>query len=149
MPRGGKRQGKPGASYSNRSDLNQPVRTAPSRHYGAAKEQAQAQKALPLPQAPGPPAAAPAAAPGPPAPAPSSGALPPDPGLLSGPTSRPHEPITSGLPVGAGPGPSALGAGNTPDDQLLANLYRAFQLAPSEGLRALIDQTERLHARPR
>jgi hypothetical protein len=46
--------------------------------------------------------------------------------------------------MGAGPGPAAnsplVGGG----DQILADLYRAYQIQPSEGLRALIAQTEAL-----
>jgi hypothetical protein len=29
-------------------------------------------------------------------------------GPLSGPTARPNEPVTAGLPIGAGPGPEAM-----------------------------------------
>lgn len=142
MPRGGRRNGKPGASYGNRRDLaTQPVRTAPGQPYGAAGRQADAQRAVPLPATP-----AAAAAPTPQA----TPFAPPEPGLLSAPSARPGEPITSGLPVGAGAGPEAvaagLGGGN--NDQILANLYQAYKIAPSEGLRALINQAERLRVRP-
>lgn len=57
MPRGGKRQGKPGASYTNRTDLalgprQLPVSTAPNQPYGAAKQQADAQAAVPMASGP-------------------------------------------------------------------------------------------------
>jgi hypothetical protein len=132
MPRGGRRSGTPGKSYPNRSDLAQPVRTATRQPYGAAKQQADAQHAIPLPQTP-PVSAAPAPV-----------AVPtPEPGLLSAPTGRPNEPLTAGMNMGAGPGPdvnSPLVGGN---DQVLQNLYAAYRAAPTEGLRALIEQAER------
>lgn len=132
MPRGGPRKGRAGANYPNRTDLAaQPVKTAPGQPYGQAGAQAQAQRALPLPATPPVQAAAPSTQSGPP------------PGMLAQPTARPGEPVTAGLPIGAGPGPEAL-AGGLPQDQVLANLYRAYQIAPSDGLRALIAQTERL-----
>lgn len=138
LPRGGRRVGRAGASYPNRSDLAaQPVKTAPGQVYGAQAAQARAQQAVPLPTSP--PAQAPAPQPMP---------TPPDPGMLHAPTARPGEPVTAGLPIGAGPGPEAL-PGGLPQDQVLANMYRAFQMAPSDGLRALIAQTERLNASPR
>ena len=134
MPRGGRRSGRPGQSYPNRLDLqSQPVRTAPSREYGQGVAQQRAQQAVPLPQAT-PTAPLPAGA--------SPGSVPPpDPGMLAAPTARPGEPVTAGLPIGAGPGPSALATGN-PDDQVLVNLYQAYRNAPTEGLRALIEQME-------
>lgn len=110
MPRGGKRQGKPGASYGNRTDLNaQPVRTATGQAYGTATAQAAAQQQMPLAQQPAPPAAA--AAPGqPPAPAPQLG------GLYNQ-SMREDEPLQAGLD-GAMTSPSGR-------DLLLA-LYRQF-----------------------
>lgn len=55
-------------------------------------------QAVPItpPQAVAPPQASPARLPTPPV-------------ALTAPTDRPMEPITSGLPMGAGPGPEALG----------------------------------------
>lgn len=48
----------------------------------------------------------------------SSPALPPvqpgEMGALDRPTERPGEPVTAGLPSGPGPGPEALGLGQTP-----------------------------------
>lgn len=131
MPRGGRRRGRAGVTYTNRSDLNQPVRTAPDQPYGTAGAQAAAQRAMPLP-ASAPPSASPAPAVSP----------PPEPGMLHAPSARPGEPLTAGLPVGAGPGPEANTALVGGDDQILMNLYRAYRLAPTEGLRALIAQAE-------
>lgn len=134
MPRGGRRSGKPGATYTNRSDLNaQPVRTAPGQTYGLATQQANAQRALPLPASP--PVQA--------SPAPAAPPIAPEPGMLHAPTTRPNEPVTAGLPIGAGPGTEALGALGANDDQVIANLYRAYQNNPNEGLRAIIEQAER------
>lgn len=134
MPRGGRRNGKPGASYPNRSDLaKQPVRTAPGQPYGAAGKQADAQRAIPLPSTP---------TPSPTAPAPQNAPFaPPEPGLLGAPTARPSEPVTAGLPIGAGPGPEAInapGLHNASIDQLRA-LYQAF---PVEEVRQIIERFE-------
>lgn len=68
--------------------------------------------------------------------------------MLHAPTTRPNEPVTAGLPIGAGPGTEALGHLGAPNDQVLANLYTAYRVAPTEGLRALIEQTERLRGNP-
>lgn len=110
MPRGGRRQGKPGVSYSNRSDLNaQPVRTAPGQAYGKQAEQARAQAAMPLAQTPAIPPGG-GAAPG------GSGTPPPVPlGGLYDPSMRADEPVQHGL--GASP------TGPTTRDILLA-VYR-------------------------
>lgn len=80
MPRarGGKRQGTPGKGYANRTDLNV--------QYDQSKPTA--------------------AAGGMEAPAPvTTGPLPDQLPSLSTPTMYPDEPITAGLPIGAGPGP--------------------------------------------
>lgn len=134
MPRGGRRSGTPGKAYPNRSDLAQPVRTATRQPYGAAKQQADAQRAIPLPQSAPPPSATPA----------PTAPPPPEPGLLGSPSARPNEPLTAGMPIGVGPGPDV----NSPlvggSDQVLQNLYAAYRVAPTEGLRALIAQTEAL-----
>lgn len=138
MPRGGRRSGTAGKAYPNRSDMRPgPIAVAPSQTYGDGVAQAAAQQAIPVPTAS--PTHPPASAPGQ---APPPQMAPPDPGLLTQPTTRPNEPVTAGLPIGPGPGPASLATGH-PDDQVLANLYRAYQTAPTEGLRALIEQTER------
>lgn len=106
MPRGGPRNGTPGKAYGNRSDLRGqkppgaalPVQTAPGQAYGMRKQQEDAQRALPI--------ATPAA------PAPTQ--VP----SLADPTTRPNEPVTTGLPMGPGAGPEALGGALEPDNGL-------------------------------
>ena len=134
MPRGGRRSGRPGALYPERSDLAQGVRTAPGQTYGAAKAQADAQRAIPLPQTPAP---QPSAAAG-------QWAGPPDPGLLHAPSTRPDEPVTAGLSIGAGAGPEALVGRGASNDDVVLRLYAAYRVAPTEGLRSAIEQLERL-----
>lgn len=100
MPRKAKRlPGHPG-----RPDLEQgqPIRTPTGVQYGEVSKLRQAQQAAPLASAPPPPkpdfSKIVAAAQAMPFPSQSLGA----------PTERPHEPITAGVPVGAGPGPEVL-----------------------------------------
>jgi hypothetical protein len=76
MPRGGKRQGTPGKGYSNRTDL--------MNNY----DQQSASPAAGGVEATRAPMQTPDDTPG-----------------LSDPTQFPDEPITAGLPIGAGPGP--------------------------------------------
>lgn len=106
MPRGGKRQGRTGALYGNRSDLQTgarlPVQAAPGQGYGVRKQQEDAQRVVPLRRA-GLPAGAPPAAQAAPVPAP-----PAPPGPLDAPTANPGEPLTAGSAYGAGPGPEAV-----------------------------------------
>lgn len=125
MPRGGRRSGSAGKTYSNRTDLNTsrgplPVRAATGQQYGKATEQMAAQRALPMGPPPGPAVAPPMAAGAggatPPAPA---GPLPGELGPLDAPTSRPGEPVTAGVPVGPGPGTEVLGL---PDENGAADL---------------------------
>lgn len=80
MPRGGKRQGTPGKAYANRTDMGMNYdQSAGSAAAGGMQ---------------------PAAPSGPPPPTPD------DSPNLSAPTAYPDEPVTAGLPIGAGPGPS-------------------------------------------
>lgn len=104
--RGGPRLGKPGQAYQNRTDLNQPVRTTTGQQYGQAQQQQQSQQQIPLPQAPPP--------------------MGPPPTPLDAPSGRPDEPVTSGAPLGPGPGPESLGLPEPP-----------AQLSPIEELRAI------------
>jgi hypothetical protein len=112
MPRtsnkGGARTGTQGSSYTNRTDLNkQPVRVGPSTQYGQGAAQEASQKIVPLANTAGAPSSgggAPAAMP-PQAPGP----LPGDHGAFNRPTEMPQQPVSAGLPFGAGPGPEALG----------------------------------------
>lgn len=103
MPRsgkGGSRQGTPGTSYGNRTDLNLPKTTVPNQEYGKATQQMNAQSAVPMAASPQS-SALPAAA------QPNPG---PTPGSLSflHPTERPNEPITAGIDQGPGPGSEAI-----------------------------------------
>jgi hypothetical protein len=100
MPRGGSRSGRPGSTYSNRSDLQNAPRLAPAAQtnqpYGEAG--AQIARQLEIPMAP-----------------------PPPPTPLSAPTTRPTEPVQAGLSTGPGPGPEAIPALNinAPDADLI------------------------------
>lgn len=119
--RGGRRQGKPGESYQNRTDMNaQPIRTAPSQEYGQATEQRQAQQVVPLPQ---------------------SRPLPPI-VPFSAPTQNPDEHVMAGVPQGAGPGPEALSlpavSSQPGNGDVLAQLQALLSIAPNPGLVNLI-----------
>jgi hypothetical protein len=92
--------------YPNRSDLRNPAQkvarqTAPGQTYGAGAEQMRAQQAVPMG---GPPTSA---APQP-MQNPETGLAPGSLGDMLRPSERPDEPITSGLPIGEGPGPESL-----------------------------------------
>lgn len=137
MARGGARAGAPGTSYANRTDLNTakalPPQAAKGQSYGMAGAQLAAQKVTPV--AP-PPTASPATVGGPGVgspPAPAPGTLPP----LAGPTARPGEPVTSGLPIGAGPGPSPTQPQYQSVNDLLAGLAASPNASP---------EIQRLHA---
>ncbi len=117
MARGGVRQGAPGGSYPNRSDLAQGVRVAPGGQYGSGVQSANAQKAMPLPQQ------------GPLAP---PGSVP-----FDAPTQRPNEPVTTGLPIGEGAGPSALTA--TADDDVAMKIQALYQQFPNNDLLRLLE----------
>lgn len=129
--------------YANRTDLQGrgplPVAAAPGQTYGDRAAQEAAQRSLPMAPTP---LAAPAPAPGggsPPAPPQAPvGAPPPQPGQAGAflrPTERPNEPVTHGLPMGAGAGPEVLqGVGGVAREnamgqatlgQLLSNLAAA------------------------
>jgi hypothetical protein len=110
MPRGGPRSGRPGAQYSNRSDLQAAPRLAPQANtgqpYGTAKAQEDAQTTLPM----GPPPIA-----------------------MNAPTQRPTEPVQSGLSIGPGVGPEAIPSiapapGPDPDVLQFAQYLPALEL---------------------
>jgi hypothetical protein len=146
--RGGSRTGTPGSRYPNRTDLAGPVpnQAAPGQTYGRVQDEQAAQRQVPVapppvvtglpggPNAPAPPGSglpAPGggAAGAPPFAAPAPGRAPGELPWL-GPSQRPNEPITAGLPMGPGPGPEALtglmaqGADHTNATQLLQQLAR-------------------------
>lgn len=132
MPRGGRRAGKPGTAYPNRSDLNGPVpvQAAPSQRYGERAASERAQRQMPVAPPPAPTSAPMPAAP----PAPRRATVP-----LTAPTQRPDEPLTAGIASGPGPGPEALGFPADPIESELRALYLRF---PSEELRELIEDIE-------
>jgi hypothetical protein len=111
--RGGARTGTPGKSYSNRTDMTQPVQTAPNQAYGAAGQQAQSQQTIPLPSSAGELAkmAQGAQQPQMPQAGPQqpNGPVAGDMGALSRMTDHPMQPVTHGAPTGPGPGPESLG----------------------------------------
>ena len=134
MPRGGKRNGKPGVAYSQRSDLNALPRTAATgQQYGQATAQMQAQSAVPM-GSPTPPTPAGGAGV---AQGPSAPLIP-----LTAESARPDEVVQTGLAQGPGPGPEVLGGMVDDDDPAIADLRAAFMIYPSEYLRGLIEQLE-------
>ena len=119
---GGRRQGKPGVAYGNRTDLNaQKIQTVPGQTYGKATAQAEAQKAIPLPD---------------------NTPIPGSFGALDRPTERPDEPVTAGAPFGPGPGPAPV---NPPSQDLVGMAkylptleFMANQPDSSEALRNFV-----------
>lgn len=131
---GGARQGSPGTSYSNRSDLRtQKIQVPPSAEYGQGEKLRRAQQAVPMAGAPAAPSAAPAGA------APPMFATPEDTPTLTDPTRRPDEPLEAGMPFGPGPGPTAGPPGMSDTEARLRALYQAF---PTNELRDLIRQID-------
>lgn len=122
MARGGRRTGRPGVSYNNRTDLQgaQPVRAATGQPYGQAQAQQQAQRAVPLPQ---------------------QEFVPPNFGAFDRPTEMPHEPVTAGLPVGAGPGPEILNPAGVADDYG-SQLRAVYSLYPNNDILRLIEEMD-------
>ena len=145
MPRRSKRLTGTGSQKSQRTDLAQPAAAPTNMAYGAHKETITAQKAIPLP-ATAPPVPAPPVPSGPgPATGPPQGggfaaALAAAQGMsavsggLTGPTMRPGEPVTAGLPSGAGPGPEVL-ATHEPG---VADVYRRLAIATGDPDMALL-----------
>lgn len=128
---GGARQGTPGKTYANRSDLQ--GATAKGQEYGAAKAQQDAMKAVPMPQQqpPAPPA------PGPPM------ISPDETPTLRGASARPDEPITAGLPFG--PGRTPTRSDTVPDaagDDMVDQLKAMYAIHPTRELRELIQQVD-------
>ena len=112
--RGGPRTAAPGQVFPNRSDLTAstsrttapPNTPAPDEHGQVGRRDA-ARRALPLSR----------------------------PNRLAGPTSRPNEPVTSGLPIGAGPGP----AGPNPTLSTLDRLRAIHGAHPNDDLARMIE----------
>lgn len=123
--------------------------------YGVGEQLADAQRQMPVPNgSPPPPAAAVAAG----RPAPGSGgggtpppdvnalaaAMPPPGGGLLAPTTRPGEPVTTGVPAGPGAGPEALGMPMLPDeDETLKTLLLTFQRTGNPEVGRLLELVRR------
>lgn len=139
MPRrGGRRSGTPGTAYSNRTDLQVPMAAASGQQYGQRSQQMAAQRAIPIAR-PSTDAVASASASGPGAPSPAPGPLPGQVTPLDAPTQRPGEPLTAGLPVGAGPGPEALGALGGGGEDVATQLRAIYSRFPNEDVRSLLE----------
>jgi hypothetical protein len=130
VSRGGKRKGTVGTQYPNRSDLRAPALANQPSTYGDKAQQQRAVQAVPLPRPQGSvpgPALAGGPAPAPPIP----GASP-----FDRPTERPGEPVTAGLPIGAGPGPSMA---QPAVDAVVETLRAAVARFPTPGALALLE----------
>lgn len=127
--RGGRRQGTPGETYEQRTDLNenrQPVRVASGGAYGERKATEDAQRIASVPDARAATAPDPAAGGGPAAPWTPPALVP-----LSAPTQYPDRPLTNGLSTGPGAGPEALGQPAGPDLERYRPLLPVLELAVS------------------
>ncbi len=98
--------------------------------YGKRKQQEDAQRAVPMRQAPTDIAAQQTPRPTPMAP-----------GMFTRPTERPQEPITAGAPFGPGIGPEAAGIlpAVPTDRDVLSTLQYLNQMYPNSDLQNLID----------
>lgn len=134
---GGPRAGTPGQKYANRSDLQ--GSTATGQEYGAAKAQQDSMRAVPM--ASGATAVAPVPQTGPPA-MPPGFVSPDDTPTLGGPSARPGEPLTAGLPFGPGrtPQPNDPAPANAMDQDIAARLRALYSQYPTSELRELIEQ---------
>lgn len=127
-----------------RAKKSLPVAAPQDQGYGQRGEQMAAQRAIPLPnrQAQNAPTAGPTAAPGPASLADAlsaaQGMVPPT-GGLDAPTAYPDQPLTAGLPMGAGPGPEAI---PLPVDPVLDYLRAAYRDFPTDSIRQLIEAAE-------
>lgn len=113
----------------------QPIQVAPGSTYGEAQQLAQMQQQIPLPQqGPSLDAAAMDQA---------MAAEPPMPGGLFGTASaRPSEPLTAGLPLGAGPGPESVVGTGRRQANLVAQLRTAAELTGNPMLAAMVTKAE-------
>lgn len=142
MARGGRRKGKPGAAYAQRTDLQgsaQAIQAAPGQAYGMAQQAREAQAVLPVAGTavpPQPTASAPLSA-GPQRPVPEPGGL----GFL-GATARPGEPVTAGAPVGPGGGVELLGTPAGMEDDVRTRLRAIYMAFPTEEIRQMIEDAE-------
>lgn len=108
--RGGRRQGAPGKAYSNRTDLNMVRAPQQGTQTAAAGGQSLATPSFVTPdQVP----------------------------KLNDPSARPQEPVTTGLSLGPGDGPTALGY--TPRPEAVRTLQAAYLRTPTPELRRAIE----------
>lgn len=123
--------------YSNRTDLQNPakkiaVQAAKGQAYGQAGAQIAAQKAMPMAQAPSDGVIT----------APEPVVQPGQFGPLDAMTSRPNEPITTGMDFGPGPGPEILPATGTgplgSKDDLIMRVRQAAAKYPNPNLIQLL-----------
>jgi hypothetical protein len=156
-PRPGERVGAPATAYGNRSDLSKnklPAQVATNQTYGQSSQEMDSLRRVPMGASPGSPGVAPpgggpgaAPLPGPGGGGPSSTAPAPPPmaepgsaGPFNRPTERPHEPVTTGLAIGAGAGPESLPRAQGPDQfQTLGGLLNQLGTGSAE-LRNLAGQ---------
>lgn len=131
--------------YPNRTDLRstQPVQVPTGLPYGDRQQLEQAQQAVPLPN--GPPQQPDVH----PVLAGAQQMQPPAGSMLAGPTTAPNEPLTAGIPLGAGPGPEALPGLGAPArydtvNQLLTQLAASPDASPEVTRLAAYVQTGRL-----
>jgi len=118
--------------YPNRSDLRNPAQkvakmAATGQAYGEAGKQLASQSAVPMGGSPM------EAAPPPPTPGQAGG--------LDRMSERPNEPLTAGMPFGAGPGPEALAApsgGPGSKEDLIMQLRLAVARFPNPNLIQLL-----------
>lgn len=114
----------------------QPISTPKNQEYGVAKAQAESQRIQPI--AGKPDGAKSSGAPtSTPLPGMDAGQVP----TLADPSTRPDEPLTAGLPIGAGPGPSSMTTASFGPMELsvLRGIYLTY---PNEDLRRMIEWTE-------
>ena len=127
MPRkgkGGPRSGNPGTAYTNRTDLaadTQPVAVPTGQPYGEAGRQQAAMSQIGVPDLQG-----------------MLGSMP----GLTDPSQRPEEPLTAGMPMGAGPGIDPM-RGALQESGGVGLLRRLIAANPDPELFALLAEAER------
>jgi len=119
MPRGGKRQGTQGKGYSNRTDLATDYAPGGNPAAGGAPVPAMEQRMM--------------------SPAVGADMVP----NLGDPTGRPDEPVTAGLPIGAGPGMDAMGPMPPPPTDPMRQVLQAMLLvAPNPDVQRLLNRLD-------
>lgn len=113
----------------------QPVAVPTGGEYGQRQALEQAQRVQPVAgRRSAAPGQLPASRPG----APGPGEIP----GLGDPSVNPDEAVTTGLPMGPGAGPEALGLAGPPGDIELAQLKAAYMRFPTDALRRIIEFAE-------